>query len=166
MTELQENPRIRIIDVGPGHAGLLSILAAQDKTGRTIAIDIESWGPGIALNPFEMLRDENEKQVDIDRKRFSRTRVRKYLARHGLRGEALRNEVVRITRGYYDHPHDINETAQADDSPVQMRFPYGWPKSAMTRLMRRMFHRHGTPELGLNIGKFWNAFARHRPTQP
>jgi len=75
---------------------------------------------------------------------FPRSRVRKYLAAHGLRGAKLRAEVDKITSGYIaeklnrgavDLPHDT--------MPQKIQYPYGWPRSVMTRFMKRMFHGYG-----------------------
>lgn len=163
MSQSAAQPKIHIIDVGPGHAGLLSLLAAQDKTGRTVAIDIESWGPGFALNPFAMTEEFLDADAN-DETPFSRSKVRKYLARHGLRGARLKSEVDRITRGYAQHLLDGHAPVR-DKGLLQMRYPYGWPKSAMTRLMRRMFHGHGKPHLGHDWGDFMQAFDKpHRST--
>lgn len=78
---------------------------------------------------------------------FSRTRVRKYLGRHGLHGTALTAEVDRITRGYAASLFMATggqPTGGEWPDPLlsAAHYPYGWPKPAMTRLMKRMFHGH------------------------
>ncbi len=104
---------------------------------------------------------------------YSRARVRKYLGRHGLRGAALRAEVDRITAGYAASVLKTNEFATLSLAPgkalerlnteaevaamgkERVRYPYGWPKKAMTRLMKRMFHGHAKRVYPPIMDEFW-----------
>lgn len=104
---------------------------------------------------------------------YSRARVRKYLGRHGLRGAALRAEVDRITAGYAASVLKANEFATLALAPgkaldrfnaeaevaamgkERVRHPYGWPKKAMTRLMKRMFHGHAKRMYPPIMDEFW-----------
>lgn len=104
---------------------------------------------------------------------YSRARVRKYLGRHGLRGVALRAEVDRITAGYAAYVLKANEFATLALAPgkaldrfnaeaeveamgaERVRYPYGWPKKNMTRLMKRMFHGHAKRVYPPIMDEFW-----------
>lgn len=104
---------------------------------------------------------------------YSRARVRKYLGRHGLRGAALRAEVDRITAGYAASVLKANEFATLALAPgkalerfnaeaevaamgaERVRYPYGWPKKNMTRLMKRMFHGRAKRVYPPIMDEFW-----------
>lgn len=55
MSERTTQPRIHIIDVGPGHMGLASLIASQVKDGNKLVMDIEAIDlkGGLPLNPFD-----------------------------------------------------------------------------------------------------------------
>ncbi|EOM7671316.1 hypothetical protein ACNCQC_004601 [Escherichia coli] len=76
--------------------------------------------------------------------RFPRSRLRKTLRRYRYRGEALKAEVERIMRG-------PGLTPAAGACVI---YPYGWQKHQMTRLMKRIFHGLGRPQL-LVMDEFW-----------
>lgn len=98
---------------------------------------------------------------------FSRARVRKFLARHGFRGAALKAELDRITTGYSPlrsveavhgaESSPIAAVAHPDPAAVRIRYPYDWPKASMTRVMKRMFHGHGKRVGPPIFDEFWAA---------
>lgn len=86
---------------------------------------------------------------------FSRSRVRKYLAAHGMRGAELRAEVDRITSGYI--AWDIKQGIDPMHNMMlqKIHYPYGWPKVAMTHLMKRMFYGHSKSVSPIIMDEAW-----------
>ena len=76
--------------------------------------------------------------------RMPRSRLRNALYRRGFKGNALREELDRITGGPLAIAIKSKDVAvitaclNAQSGPT---FPYGWCRADLTRPMRRIFHR-------------------------
>lgn len=91
--------------------------------------------------------------IPLNDVRYSRSRIRKFLNCHGMKGVKLKAELDRITYGYKaalikEHLKTgaTIKDAFASQSHLDKKtthYPYGWPKKSMTRLMKRMFHGYG-----------------------
>lgn len=68
---------------------------------------------------------------------FTEERLRRNLKRYRFRGEALEQELQRIVRG-----PEIKRLEDVVTGDVEL-YPFGWPKTKMTRLMKRIFHGRG-----------------------
>lgn len=138
-----EQPKVQIIDVGNSVHGLVNLLneaMPPEKLGQIVVADIAAMVRNSNVFHQQSLSDFTAPQSDHA---YSRARVRKYLFRHGLRGAALKAERDRVTTSY------------AAISPEPVRYPYGWPRKAMTRLMKRMFHGHEKPASPVVMDEFW-----------
>lgn len=87
------------------------------------------FSPGIfaATQSVEDFRDS----VKSDWK-MPRSLLRRYLSQYGVRGDALRAEVIRIITG----PQKVLDTAY---TRIHVTGPYGWEPADYTRMMRRIF---------------------------
>lgn len=94
---------------------------------------------------------------------YPRSRVRSFLSRHGLRGKVLKSELDRITDGHYKWLRQDPDNRMLSVGVDRVRYPYGWPKSAMTPLMKRMFHNHDKPVFNVILDEFHFNFPANPP---
>ncbi|WP_199047489.1 MULTISPECIES: hypothetical protein [unclassified Dyella] len=80
---------------------------------------------------------------------FIEERLRRNLKRYRFRGEALEQELQRIVRG-----PEIKRLEDVVTGDIEL-YPFGWPKTKMKRLMKRIFHGRGRRML-LVYDKAWH----------
>lgn len=103
--------------------------------------------------------------IPLNDARYSRSRVRKFLKGHGMKGIELKVELDRITYGYKAAliKDSLKVGAAIEDifaglpqlCNEKMNYPYGWPKKSMTRLMKRMFHGHSKSVSPIIMDEAW-----------